>query len=120
LDEHLASGQEAVDAGIGLGIVFEHGDTLQPISPRDIIDAYFHDHCLHGRNEKSEFSRRLDDLQPWPSYTLYNVMLRLRNVYWVAANVVDLVRAEPSLLEAAGTPRAALEGAPRGHEAASS
>jgi hypothetical protein len=45
-------------------------------------------------------ARRLDDLQPWPRYTLYSVMLVLRNVYWNAANAVDRVLATPELLDA--------------------
>ena len=100
LDEHISSARDAVNAGIGVGIVFERGDEQQPIGPREIIDAYVHGHYLHARNDKSDLARRLDGLQPWARYTLYTVMLALRNVYWVAANVVDRVLAEPALLNA--------------------
>lgn len=71
LDEHVTAAREAVNRGIRMGIVFDYGDRQQPITPRDIIDAYFHGHYLHARNDKSELASRLDDLQPWPRYTLY-------------------------------------------------
>ncbi len=97
LNGHLASEREAHKA-VGLGIVFEEGDQQRPIDTRTIIDAYFHGHYLHSGNPKSELARRLDDLQPWPRYTLYSTMLLLRNVYWNAANAVERVLRVPSLL----------------------
>lgn len=84
---------------MGLRIVFEEGDQQRPIDTRTIIDAYLHGHYLHSGNAKSDLARRLDDLQPWPRYTLYSTMLLLRNVYWNGANVVDRVLRVPSLLE---------------------
>ena len=62
--------------------------------------AYFHGKYLHSGNPKSELARQLDELQPFPQMTLYSVMLKLRNVYWVAANVVDRILAAPDLLDA--------------------
>jgi hypothetical protein len=100
LDGHLQAGKAALKGGIGLGIVFETPDGQRPIDPETILDAYFHGYYLHSGNEKSDLTRRLDELQPWPRYTLYTVMLQLRNVYWMAANAVDRVLVVPELLDA--------------------
>jgi hypothetical protein len=54
----------------------------------------------HSGNPKSELAMTLDELQPWPRYTLYTVILRGRNVYWSAANVADRVLRVPELLNA--------------------
>jgi len=99
LDGHLDAEREALNRGIGLGIVLERPTGSQSIDTRTIIDAYFHGHYLHSGNKKTELARQLDELQPWPKYTLYTVMLRLHNVYWVAANAVDRVLAVPEMLD---------------------
>jgi hypothetical protein len=100
LKGHQDAARKAVQMGIGLGIAFERPDGVEDVGPREIIDAYFHGHYLHSGNSKSELARRLDALQPWPRYTLYTVMGRLRNVYWQAANAADRVLSHPSLLDA--------------------
>ncbi len=94
---------DTVSAGIGFGIVFDHGHKQHAVDPREILDAYFHGHYLHSGNEKSELVRRLDDLQPWARYTLYNVMWALTRVYWVIANNVELILNTPTLLDADAT-----------------
>jgi hypothetical protein len=101
LDQHIQSERDALRAGIGMGIVFEDGSGNQrAIDTRTIIDVYFHGQYLHSGNPKSELARQLDDLQPWPRMTLYSVMLKLRNVYWIGANVVDRALAAADLLDA--------------------
>jgi hypothetical protein len=100
LDSHLQAERDAINMGIGLGITFEKRGEQEAISPRQIIDAYFHGHYLHSGNAKSELAKRLDELQPWPRYTLYTVMLRLHNVYWPSANAAERVLKEPTLLDA--------------------
>ncbi len=97
---HIEAERQALRAGIGVGIVFEHPEGQQSIDPRAIIDAYFHGLYLHSGNPKSELAHRLDELQPFARYTLYSVMLVLRNVYWNAANAVDRVLAASELLDA--------------------
>ena len=82
-----------------MGIVFDGGDRQKSIAPAEIIDAYFHGFYLHSGNEKSKLARQLDELQPFPRYTLYSVMLVLRNVYWNAANAAERVVREPALLD---------------------
>jgi hypothetical protein len=105
LDGHLDAGQVAMGAGVGIGIVFEHPEGQQQMDSRRIINAYFHGHYLHSGNPKTELARRLDDLQPLPRYTLYNVMLLLRNVYSNAANAVDRVLEAPEILDTDPLPR---------------
>jgi len=86
-----------------IGITFERPSGVEDVSTEKIIDAYVHGHYLHSGNSKSKLARELDDMQPFPRFTLYTVMLGLRNVYWVAANGVDRVLATPSLLNADST-----------------
>jgi hypothetical protein len=100
LDRYVEDEREILRRGIGLGIVFEAPTGNQErIDVRTIIDAYFHGHYLHTGNPKSALARRLDDLQPWPRYTLYVVMLALRNLYWLAANAAQRVLDVPALLD---------------------
>jgi hypothetical protein len=94
--------KSALNAGIGLGIRFEYPTRQERVDPATILDAYFHGQYLHSANDKSKLVRRLDDLDPWPRYTLYTVMGRLMRVYWVIANVVELILKEPSLLDGPG------------------
>jgi hypothetical protein len=101
LDGHVQAERDTLRQGGAMKLVFETPEGSRPIDSKTIIDAYFHGQYLHSGNRKSELARRLDELQPWPRYTLYTVMLGLRNVYWVAANaaqraldVPDLVKAE--------------------------
>jgi hypothetical protein len=98
LDGHLQAAREAVNGGIGVGIVFESPAGNEDVGPREIIDAYFHGHYLHSGNPKSDLAKRLDGLEPWPRYTLYTVMLRLHNVYWQAANAADRPLRIPELV----------------------
>jgi hypothetical protein len=91
--------QHELKAGIGLGIRFEYPTREEQVDPAKILDAYFHGQYLHNANDKSDLARRLDDLDPWPRYTLYTVMGRLTRVYWVIANVVELIFEEPGLLD---------------------
>jgi hypothetical protein len=98
LDRHLQVARDAVNWGIGVGIVFESPDADQDIGPREIIDAYFHGYYLHSGNDKSDLAKRLDDLEPWPRFTLYTVMLRLHNVYWAAANAAERPLDVPALI----------------------
>jgi hypothetical protein len=104
LDGHVDAAREALEAGIGIGIVFDEGSKQRDMDPSKILDAYFHGQYLHSGNEKSELARRLDDLPPFPRLTLYHVMLALRNVYWIAANAVDRVLAVPALLDTDAQP----------------
>ncbi len=90
---------EILDRGIGLGIVFDNGKTEQRISPRVLLDTYFHGRYLHSGNDKAELAERLDALNPWARYTLYSVIWKLTRAYWVIANVAELA--------VTGTPRAA-------------
>lgn len=92
--------QHELKAGIGLGIRFEYPTREERVDPAKILDAYFHGQYLHNANDKSKLARRLDDLDPWPRYTLYTVMGRLTRVYWVIANVVELILKEPALVDA--------------------
>jgi len=86
-------------AGIGVGIVFDDGITQRSINPQTVLDAYFHGMYLHSGNDKSKLARQLDDLEPWGRLTLYSVMLGLRNVYWMTANVVDRVLRVGAILD---------------------
>lgn len=99
LDRFIEAERYAL-AGIGMGIVFDNGITQRSINPRTILDAYFHGVYLHSGNDKSELARQLDDLEPWGRFTFYTVMLGLRNVYWMTANVVDRVLRIDTLLDA--------------------
>lgn len=103
LDGHLESEREAIQSGVGMGIVFERPEGADNITTERIIDAYFHGYYLHSGTEKSKLVKELEDLEPWPKYTMYTVMLALHNVYWRAANAVDLVLADPDLLDADAT-----------------
>ena len=98
IDLHRSNAREVMRPTIG--ITFERPSGSEEISTEKIIDAYVHGHYLHSGNDKSKLARELDDLQPFPRFTLYSVMLGLRNVYWVAANGVDRVLATPALLNA--------------------
>jgi hypothetical protein len=92
--------QHELKAGIGLGIRFEYPTREEQVDPAKILDAYFHGQYLHNANDKTQLARRLDELDPWPRYTLYTVMGRLTRVYWVIANVVDLILNDPELVDA--------------------
>jgi hypothetical protein len=92
--------QDELKAGIGLGITFEYPTHQHRVDPAAILDAYFHGQYLHYANDKSQLASRLDGLDPWPRYTLYTVMGKLTRVYWVIANVVELILKEPDLLDA--------------------
>jgi hypothetical protein len=87
---------EILDRGIGLGIAFDNGKTAQGIDPRKILDAYFHGQYIHSGNQKTKLAKQLDDLQPWPRYTLYTVMGQLTQAYWVIANVAELALKTPA------------------------
>jgi hypothetical protein len=87
---------EIVDRGIGLGIVFERPGGSDPVPPLKILDTYFHGRYLHSRNAKSKLARELDQLGPWSRYTLFSVMWKLTQAYWVIANVAELALQVPS------------------------
>jgi hypothetical protein len=91
--------REVLARGIGIGVIFEHGDRQESVSPEEILDAYFHGRYLHSGNELSDLARRLDDVG-LPRFTLYNVMRDLARAYYVIANVVDRVLVVPDLLDA--------------------
>lgn len=88
---------QILERGIGLGIVFERPTGPDPITPRRILDAYFHGHYLHSGN-KTTLARELDQLQPWPRYTFYSVMWKLTRAYWVIANVAELALQTPAAM----------------------
>jgi hypothetical protein len=92
--------KELLTAGIGIGIIFEHGDRQQSVSTEEILEAYFHGRYLHSLNDQSDMVDRLDDLDALPRFTLYNVMRNLTRAYFVIANVIDLILAVPELLDA--------------------
>jgi hypothetical protein len=87
--------QELLNCGIGLGIVFDNGTRQRQIDPRTILDTYFHGHYLHSGNEKSQLARLLDGLEPWARYTLYSVMWKLTQAYYVIANGAELALQTP-------------------------
>lgn len=91
--------QDELKVGIGLGITFQYPTHQHRVDPAAILDIYFHGQYLHYANDKSELVRRLDGLDPWPRYTLYTVMFKLTRVYWVIADVVELILKEPDLLD---------------------
>lgn len=88
---------EILERGIGLGIVFERPTGSDPITPRKILDAYFHGHYLHSGN-KTKLARELDQLEPWARYTFYSVMWKLTRAYWVIANVAELALRTPAAI----------------------
>lgn len=85
---------------VGIGIVFEGPDGQRPIDTEMTIEAYMHGHYLHGTNEKSELAKQLDEMQPFPRFTLYTTMHYLAGLYWMAANVIDRILDAPQLLDA--------------------
>jgi hypothetical protein len=89
---------EILEHGIGLGIVFERPSGSDPITPRRILDAYFHGHYLHSGN-KTRSARELDQLQPWARYTFCSVLWKLTHAYWVIANVAELALQTPAVTE---------------------
>jgi hypothetical protein len=93
-------------SGIGIAIIFDHGATQESVDPEAILEAYFHGLYLHSGNDLSERVRQLDAVGPMPRFTFYNVMWDLTRVYFVVANVVDRVLAEPALLDAERKPLA--------------
>lgn len=92
--------KNAIDAGIGIGIVFDHGSHQEKVNVRAIIDAYFHGKYVHRGNSKTDLARRLDDLGPWGRLTLYTVMLQVRNVYVMAGSAAARVLGVSHLLDA--------------------
>jgi hypothetical protein len=100
LDEFIAAQRRAM-AGIGMGIVLENATSgaRSDIDPAKVIDAYLHGHYLHSGNAKSNLARELDEIRVIARLTFYSVMLNLRNLYWMTANVIDRVLAVAALLD---------------------
>jgi hypothetical protein len=86
---------EILDHGIGMGITFDDGQHQDRVDARRILDTYFHGKYLHSGNAKTALARRLDDLEPWPRYTLYSVMWKLTRAYWIIASVAELALLTP-------------------------
>jgi hypothetical protein len=99
IDGHLEAERKAIKKATVFGIVFERPSGAEAVDTRVIVDAYFHGQYLHSGNDKSRLVKELDELQPWPRYTMYTVMLMLRNVYWNAANAVQRVLEISELLD---------------------
>ena len=100
LDGHLEAEKRVMREGVGMGFVLESGDERRDIKPREILDAYFHGKYLHEGNELSILVEQLDSLDPFARYTFFQLMLALRNVFWVAANVVDRALPHAELVDA--------------------
>ncbi len=100
LDGHLEAECNAIRRASVMGIVFERPSGSETIDTRAIIDAYFHGYYLHSGNEKSALAKDLDQLQPWPRYTMYNAIHFSSGVYWNAANAAQRVLDVPELLDA--------------------
>jgi hypothetical protein len=96
--ENVHSGRQAIPshaAGIGFG-QHELGTRWTRRLVEDWIEAYLHGAWLHVHNEKSHRVAALDST-PIPRFTVYQVMRELTNTYWLGANIVDFVLAEPAL-----------------------
>lgn len=99
LKGHLASEKKALREGVGVGFTFEgpEGES-EDVDTRKLIDVYFHGLFFHAGTKKSDLAKKLDEMPPFPRYTLYSVMLVLRNVYWAAANAAEQPLKTPELL----------------------
>ncbi|HEX3804789.1 MAG TPA: hypothetical protein VHV75_18335 [Solirubrobacteraceae bacterium] len=86
---------EILDYGIGMGISFDDGQHQDRVDAKRILDTYFHGKYLHSGNAKAALARRLDNLEPWPRYTLYRVMWKLARAYWIIANVAEFALLTP-------------------------
>jgi hypothetical protein len=98
--KRLKAGRRWALNGIGMGIVIETPTQRHEASPEAILDAYFNGRYFHRDAEKAWLAERLDELAPWGRYTFYTVLGRLKAVYSTAADVVEHVLGEPSLLSA--------------------
>lgn len=105
-DEAIAALDLVVDderralEGIGVQLVIESESGSRTLTPRVVFDAYFNGRYLHGDEEHRAVVEILDGMAGLGQFSFYSVMLDLRNTYWIAANVVDRVLREPSLLDA--------------------
>ena len=99
LDGHLEAERKAINEAGVMGIAFERPSGRDPIDTRRIIDAYFHGYYLHSGNEKTALAEKLDYLQPWPRYAMYNAMRLAGGVYRDAAGTVQHVLDVPELLD---------------------
>jgi hypothetical protein len=104
--EGLHHGQkEILDYGMGIALNFSDGRSTNRLTSQEILATYLNGVWLHSSNSKSQRAQRLDQAPPVARFTFYGVILLLTNLYWVGANVVDLVLAEPELVPVAGERR---------------
>jgi hypothetical protein len=76
--------------GIGMAFAIEDlSGKVKQVNVPTLLDAYFHGKYLHSGNDKSKLAALLDDMGPFAPLTLFNVMLGLRNLYWMTANAAE-------------------------------
>ncbi len=90
LADHRRIERRVLRDGIGIGITLDNGKAQRALSPREILDAYFHGEYLHSGNEKARLVETLEQLDGVARMTLYSTMERAAQVYWVGANVVEI------------------------------
>jgi len=97
LDYYPAEHSRRMEPGVGLS--FDRPTESENIDVETIIDAYLHGYYFHGSNQKSDLARQLDEVDPFPRFTLYTTVHYLAGLYWMAANTIDCILKVPSLLD---------------------